>query len=90
MKYTYELYNDNGGFLHLAILDNSGNCIYYLVDNDRDLVLATLADFKAGSDPIADCWEGGEPDPAASYEEITNTVAERNGGAWEYIEEDML
>lgn len=83
MTYTHEIYEDNAGSLHLAILNDNGTCIYYLADNDRALVLDTLADLKAGSDPITDCWEGGELDPAASYEEITNLVAERNGGAWE-------
>lgn len=83
MKYTYELYEDNAGGLHLAVLDDAGNCIYYLADNDRELVMDTLADLKAGGDPIADGWEGGEEDPAACYAEINEAVALRNGSAWE-------
>ena len=35
----------------------------------------------AGGDPIADGWEGGEPDPVTCYEEINNIVDARNGGA---------
>lgn len=83
MTYNYKLYEDNAGGLHLAVLDNVGRCIYYLADLDRGLVLDTLADLKRGGDPIADCWEGGEEDPQLCYEEITNTVDDHNGGAWE-------
>ncbi len=83
MMKTYKLFEDNAGGLHLAILDESGECVYYLADNDRDLVLSALEDFKAGSDPIEDGWEGGEENPRECYESILSFVAARNGGAWE-------
>lgn len=83
MKYNYSIYEDNAGRLHLAVMDKSGSCIYYLCDADRALVVETLGALKAGGDPIADGWEGGEADPAACYEEIINIVDARNGGAWE-------
>lgn len=81
MKYSYHTYEDNAGFLHLAVLDETGSCVYYLADADRDLVTTTLDALKAGGDPIADGWEGGEPDPAACYADIVGSVDARNGGA---------
>ena len=80
---NYELYQDNSGRLHLAILDDSGSCVYYLCDADKKFVLDTLADFCAGSDPNDDCWEGGESDPQTCYDEILACVEAHNGGAWE-------
>lgn len=81
MKYTYSIYEDNAGRLHLAVMDENDSCIYYLCDADRALVVETLDALKAGGDPIADGWEGGEPDPVTCYEEINNIVDARNGGA---------
>lgn len=81
MKYNYSIYEDNAGRLHLAVMDANGSCIYYLCDADRALVVGALDALKAGGDPIADDWEGGEPDPATCYEEISNIVDARNGGA---------
>lgn len=81
--YHYELFEDNSGALHLAVLDASDACVYYLTDYDRSFVLDTLADLKAGGDPIADYWEGGEDDPAACYATIIDWVNQRNGGAYE-------
>lgn len=89
MKYTYKLYEDNSGALHLAILDEAKTCIYYLADNDRQLVLDTLAELKTGGDPIADGWEGGEEDPVACYNQINEYVAARNGSARELDAEEV-
>lgn len=83
MKYTYRMFEDNAGGLHLAILNEDGECVYYLSDFDRDLVLDTLAALKDGGDPIADSWEGGEEDPAARLREIVDLVDAGNGGAEE-------
>lgn len=81
--YNYNLFEDNAGGLHLAVLNDSDACVYYLADNNRELVLDTLAELKAGGDPIADAWEGGEADPAACYAEIVSWVERRNGSARE-------
>lgn len=83
MTYTYNLFEDNAGGLHLAVLDNSGACVYYLTDNHHEIVMDALAELKAGGDPIADGWEGGEPDPESCYNEINNFCDLRNGSAWE-------
>lgn len=66
----YKLYEDNGGFLHLAVLDSYGNCFYYLCDNDKAFIMDTLQALKAGGDPIADGWEGGELNPQVRYNEL--------------------
>lgn len=87
MKYTYKLFKDNAGGLHLAVFDVSGACVFYLADNHRALVLDTLADLRAGGDPIADEWEGGEEDPAACYAEIVEWVERGNGSAWEVCDD---
>ena len=83
MKYTYRMFEDNAGFLHLAIMDEADDCIYYLCNADRELVMNTLADLKAGGDPIADGWEGSEENPAECLDEILALVDARNGGASE-------
>lgn len=83
MKYTYRMFEDNAGFLHLAVMDEHNVCIYYLHDADRELVMQTLADLKAGGDPIADGWEGSEEDPEACLDEVLTFVDARNGGAYE-------
>ena len=83
MKYTYKCFEDNAGCLHLAVLDDFGACVYYLADQDRALICETLDALRAGGDPIADGWGGGEPDPAACYVWIVDAVNRRNGGAEE-------
>lgn len=87
MKYNYQLFEDNAGGLHLAVLDHDGACVYYLTDLEQGLVWDTLAELKAGGDPIVDGWEGGEDEPQECYQYILALVAARNGGAWEVDDE---
>lgn len=68
--YRYKLYEDNGGFLHLAVLDNDGNCVYYLHDNNRGLVMEAACAVNEGFNPIADGWAGGEPNPQECYNNL--------------------
>lgn len=82
MKYNYKLFEDNAGGLHLAVMDGE-TCVYYLCDNDHNLVMSTLDELKRGGDPIADYWEGGEPNPQECHRSIVSIVEQRNGGAWE-------
>ena len=83
-----QVFQDNGGFFHLAILDGAGKCVYYLADADRGLVKKTYADFLAGQDPILDGWKGGEKHPQRCYESILRFVEARNGSAWPVYLED--
>lgn len=80
---NYKMHEDNAGGLHLAVLDDSGERVYYLCDTDRAFVMETLEALKAGGDPIRDGWEGGAADPQACYAEMSATVQERRGGACE-------
>ena len=82
MKYNYQLFEDNAGGLHLAVLDGE-TCVYYFCSNHRDLVMSTLEELKRGGDPVADAWEGGEDNPTECYRSIVAIVEQRNGGAWE-------
>lgn len=82
MKYNYQLFEDNAGGLHLAVLDGE-TCVYYFCSNHRELVMDTLAELKRGGDPVEDEWEGGELNPEECYREILQFVEERMGGAWE-------
>ena len=70
MKYTYKMFEDNAGFHHLAIMDDRDACVYYLADQDEQLVKGTLGDLLAGGDPIAEAWEGGENDPQSCLASI--------------------
>ena len=83
MKYTYKMFEDNAGFHHLAIMDDHDECIYYLADQDEQLVKGTLNDLLAGGDPMPAAWEGCEDDPQACLAAIEEIVSARNGGAWE-------
>lgn len=55
---------DNGGFYHLAVLSGD-RCVYYLVDNDAEFIRGTLRAILAGEDPAG--FECGAEDPAAAY-----------------------
>lgn len=78
-----EIYEDNGGFIHIAELKN-GECVYYLVGQKDSAILSALNAALAGEIPTAEGWEGSEEDPQSCYEEITSLVNQNNGGAWEY------
>lgn len=80
--YSYKLYEDNGGFLHLAVLDSCGHCVYYLCDNYKPVVKAARDAIRNGGDPIADDWSGGVADPQGMYFAMLALCDARNGSAW--------
>lgn len=88
--YNYNLFEDNAGCLHLAVLDDAGACVWYLTDPRSSLVLQALAELRAGGDPIADDWEGGEDDPSVQYAAICDMEDARNGGVREIDKETVL
>ena len=68
---TYEAYEDNGGGLHLVILQN-GECTHYFTNfeyNPGSLKQA-IADLKNGSNP--DTWDGAWENPQKLYDDIAN------------------
>lgn len=87
--YIYRLFEDNSGNLHLAILNDALVCVWYLTDQQRDLVIEALAELRAGGDPIADGWDGGEKDPDAKYAEICDLEADRDTGVREIDRKEL-
>ena len=79
-----EVYQDNAGRAHLAVLDkSSGECVYYRVDAEQSLICDAIVSLSKGGNPVSEQWDGGEDDPAAAYQWICDTVESHNGGAWE-------
>lgn len=77
-----EIIEDNGGFIHIAELQN-GRCVYYLSGQKTPEILSALNAALAGAIPTAEGWEGSEEDPQSCYEEVTALVNQHNCGAWE-------
>jgi hypothetical protein len=76
-KLSYQVLEDNGGGLHLAIFDNNDKCIYfasgyeYIPNNLRE----DIAALQDGADPLQDGWESYLPDgytPQQLYDELTS------------------
>ena len=76
-KLSYQIIEDNGGGLHLAVFDEHDQCIYYasgLEYQDPTDVQDNLAALRAGDDP-RDGWEVNLPDgytPQQLYDELTS------------------
>ena len=76
-KLSYQVIEDNGGGLHLAVFDSDGECIWYASGyeyNPADL-REDIAAIKEGSHPIADEWEFDLPDgytPQQLYDKLTS------------------
>lgn len=85
----HRIFRDNAGRLHLAVLDQSDACVYYLVDADDNLIRSTLNDLLSGGDPIADGWEGGEDDPQECYKTVIGWLEARNGSAEELDDDEI-
>ena len=73
---SYQVIEDNGGGLHLAIFDGD-ECIWYasgyefIPDNLRE----DIAALQEGADPLQDGWESDLPDgytPQQLYNEFTS------------------
>lgn len=77
---TAEVFEDNAGGLHIAVLEDDV-CKWYFCDNDDEFAHDVWKLIIAGGNPIAEGWEGGEPDPGERYTEIMKMVEAHNGGA---------
>jgi len=72
----YEVYEDNGGGLYLAVL-RGDDCVYLGSDYEQtDTLTDDLRAIERGADPIADGWEGNADDPVDVYGYLTATHAE--------------
>jgi hypothetical protein len=77
-RLPYQVIEDNGGGLHLAVFDSGGDeCIWfasgyeYIPDNLRKDIVA----LQDGADPLQDGWESYLPDgytPQQLYDELTS------------------
>ena len=74
VKLRWQVIEDNGGGLHLAVLED-GRCIYYGhgYEHNEDGLRADVQALREGQHPIRDGW--GMPvdvdDPQAAYDNIT-------------------
>lgn len=71
---NYEVIEDNGGGLYLAVFDSNGSCVY-LHDGYEYVPGQLTADIKAivnGADPSIDGWDGNAEDPQCVYDAITS------------------
>jgi hypothetical protein len=75
-RLTYQVIEDNGGGLHLAVF-NGDECIWYasgyeyIPDNLRE----DIAALQDGADPLQDSWKSYLPDgytPQQLYDELTS------------------
>jgi hypothetical protein len=73
----YQVIEDNGGGLHLAVFGADDECIWYasgyeyIPDNLRE----DIAALQDGADPLQDGWESDLPDgytPQKLYDELTS------------------
>ena len=83
----YQVIEDNGGGLHLAVFDGD-ECIYYAYgyEHHPDNLLEDIAALQDGTDPVQDGWESDLPDgytPQQLYDELTS----RTHG-WQIIADD--
>jgi len=87
-KLSYQVIEDNGGGLHLAVFDGNGTCIYYgtSYEYNPDGLREDIATLNEGSHPVADKWETNLPDgytPQQLYNELTSYEY-----GWEIIADD--
>jgi hypothetical protein len=89
-KLSYQVLEDNGGGLHLAIFDGDGDeCIWYTSGLEHlppREVQAMLAALRDGADPVEAGWEADLPEgytPQLLYAELTG----REYG-WEIIADE--
>ena len=77
-KLGYQVIEDNGGGLHLAVFDSDDKCIWYTSGLERlpvTDVQEMLQALQDGTDPVQDGWESDLPDdytPQQLYDELTS------------------
>lgn len=71
---NYEVIEDNGGGLYLAVFDPNGNCIYLHQGYEYipGQLSGDLVAINAGVNPVAADWDGNEENPQSVYDAITS------------------
>ena len=83
---TWQVIEDNGGGLHLAVFEG-GRVIFYGhgYEHNEDGLRADLKALQNGEDPRIDAWEMPVDDPQAAYDDLTSrehgwqVVADQDG-----------
>ena len=75
-KLSYQVIEDNGGGLHLAVFDGDV-CIWFAsgYEHSPNRLLEDIAALQDGADPVQDGWEPDLPDgytPQRLYDELTS------------------
>ncbi len=74
-KFSYQVIEDNGGGLTLAVMDEQDKVVYlhsgYEYHTEPGQLLADIESLKTGDNPATD-WEGNEDDPQGMYDNITS------------------
>ncbi len=87
-KLSYQVLEDNGGGLHLAVFGADGECVYYAsgLEHSPDSLHAAIEALRDGGHPLQDSWESDLPDgytPQQLYDELTSYEY-----GWEIIADD--
>jgi len=85
----YQVLEDNGGGLHLAVFDSDDKCIWYAsgYEHNPSGLREDIAALKEGSHPVADEWEPNLPEgytPQQLYDDLTSCEY-----GWEIIADDV-
>lgn len=72
-KVTWQVIEDNGGGLHLAVFSGD-DVIYYAsgYESNEESLRADLKDLREGSDPRHGGWETQTDEPQAAYDSLTS------------------
>src|SRR5690606_2196145 len=81
---AWQVIEDNGGGLHLAVLEDD-RCIYYGhgYEHNEAGLRADVQALREGQHPIRDGWEGSADDPQAAYDGLI-----RYAHAWTIVADD--
>ena len=86
---TFQVLEDNGGGLHLAVFDSNDKCIWYAsgYEHNPGGLREDIAALKEGSHPVVDEWEPNLPEgytPQQLYDELTS-----HEYGWQIIADDV-
>ena len=82
---AWQVIEDNGGGLYLAVFDEQDNCIYYAsgYEHNEAGLRADVQALREGQHPIRDGWEGSADDPQAAYDGLISYAY-----AWTVVADD--
>ena len=88
-RLTYQVLEDNGGGLHLAVFSSDDECIWWGsgYEHSPDRLPEDIAALQDGADPVQDGWEPDLPDgctPQQLYDELTSYEY-----GWEIIADEL-